>query len=385
MLTHGEPTITGVPDVAVSPQAIAELSFGGICKPDDWEDICQTDNRGNRKNPTRTDPPGRIKRIKEWLSLSLRGVSVNDPGDSSKQVVFGPNTQAALEIFQVMLNRRTGTSRPIRREVDQELFDLLTAPMRKALQGVPAVLSPSGRTDDYVVAYARQHLAQDPSPQEVHLSVHDPPSSSSWELCKKEDEEVLVEFSVDYSLNRGPWVRLYSDGLEDSVGLEPSCADPHPSHAWCAWFATFVLAQACFHLKRELPLKLKIPQKGDRRDPEWGKCWKLGSLARQDGRLLERVRRTKNGSYNQSDIEQITPGSLVLVHTKDGWHHAGIVEGATSRGVDTIEGNTNREGGREGGFVMRQTPAVRPYDKKNGDYLSFVLTGDLISCLNSST
>src|SRR6185436_17431956 len=60
-----------------------------------------------------------------------------------------------------------------------------------------------------VVAYARQHLAQHP-------------------------QEAGGE-------NRGPWVRLYTQGRE---GVD---------FPWCAGFATFILEQACLAAKVDMP------------------------------------------------------------------------------------------------------------------------------------
>lgn len=48
------------------------------------------------------------------------------------------------------------------------------------------------------------------------------------------------------------------------------------------------------------------------------------------------------------------PGAVVFYGTPNDLTHVGIVESATSSYIDTIEGNTNDEGGREGHEVARR-------------------------------
>ena len=71
-------------------------------------------------------------------------------------------------------------------------------------------IAPDGPLGRLVVAYARQHLVQHP-------------------------QEVGGE-------NRGPWVRLYTQGREGE------------DSPWCAGFATFILEQACTRRRRGEPV-----------------------------------------------------------------------------------------------------------------------------------
>ncbi len=150
-----------------------------------------------------------------------------------------------------------------------------------------------------VVAYAAQHLKQ--SPREIG------------------------------GQNRGPWVRLYMDGNEG------------PDWPWCAGFASFILKQACQTLGVPLPIKTSVS------------CDVLAEQAKQKGVFL-----TEAKACNRKLIE---PGSLFLVsRTETDWVHTGIVLKADADAFNTIEGNTNDDGSREGYEVCKR---IRGYQKKD--------------------
>lgn len=138
---------------------------------------------------------------------------------------------------------------------------------------------------ELIVAYAQQHLDQ--SPREIG------------------------------GQNRGPWVRLYMDGHE---GMQ---------WAWCAGFVCFCLKQACQGLRVVLPL-----------EPSFS-CDSLAASAKEN-RIF--VREPQPGDHTQ-----ITSGNFFLVRrTNTDWTHVGIVVNAEREVFQTIEGNTNDEGSREG-------------------------------------
>lgn len=138
---------------------------------------------------------------------------------------------------------------------------------------------------ELVVAYAQQHLQQ--HPREIG------------------------------GQNRGPWVRLYMDGHEGTPW------------AWCAGFVCFCLDQACQSLGRPLPL-----------EPSFS-CDSLAASAKEKGIFVREPQ--------PANRTQITPGSIFLVRrTSTDWTHTGIVVSAASEVFETIEGNTNDEGSREG-------------------------------------
>lgn len=157
-----------------------------------------------------------------------------------------------------------------------------------------------------VVAYAKQHLRQ--HPREIG------------------------------GQNRGPWVRLYMKGSEGNA------------FPWCAGFATYLVRQACDTLKISMPINSTVS------------CDRLAGDAKKKKRFLD-------GRTNL-DKSRIKPGSLFLNKKSEGdWVHTGIVTKASQEHFETIEGNTNDEGSREGYEVCKR---ARGYGKKD-----FVIVGDL--------
>jgi peptidoglycan hydrolase-like protein with peptidoglycan-binding domain len=170
---------------------------------------------------------------------------------------------------------------------------------------VTAPMPPNGRTlPQLVIAYARQHLAEHP-----------------------------LEYGGQ---NCGPWVRLYMDGHE---GAE---------WAWCAGFACFVLKQACDTLGVPMPIKKSFD------------CDALVASAK----LVNRFLTEKQAASRRVDLI----GSFFLVReTSTDWVHVGIVTAVQPEFMNTIEGNTNDSGDREGFEVCAR---MRNYTKKD-----FILLG----------
>lgn len=135
-----------------------------------------------------------VKRVQEWLCLNQMHVGIDRE--------FGPATESAVRQFQ------SNKGLPVTGVVDQATFDELVQPMKKALRDIEADGQSLG---ELVVAYAKQHLAQNPQ-----------------------------EEGGD---NCGPWVRLYMDGID---GVDEK---------WCSGFATFILDQACATLGQNSPVK----------------------------------------------------------------------------------------------------------------------------------
>lgn len=132
--------------------------------------------------------------------------------------------------------------------------------------------------------------------------------------------------------NRGPWVRLYMKG-NDGV-----------QWPWCAGFVTFLLEQARQRLRAPLPIAGSFS------------CDSLAAQAKTAGLFL-----------SERDVTPgtILSGSLFLVRrTSSDWTHVGIVSGSTATSFETIEGNTNDDGSREGFEVCAQS---RGY--KNKDFI----------------
>lgn len=127
-------------------------------------------------------------------------------------------------------------------------------------------------------------------------------------------------------VNRGPWVRLYMDGHEGE------------KWPWCAGFVSFVLRQA---LGKKAPLRGSFS------------CDVLALRADELALLLP-------GSTGGIGI---TPGSIFLMRrTSQDWVHAGIVVRLDEEVFETVEGNTNDDGNRDGVEVCRRIRSYRGVD-----------------------
>lgn len=218
-----------------------------------------------------------VRLVQGWLTLCGQGVVVD--GD------FGPATERAVRAFQ------RGAALPVTGVVDTGSYAALTEAMRVALRPLP----PRGRSlGRLVAAAARRHL-------------------------RARAREVGGQ-------NRGPWVRLYTGGLEG------------PAYPWCAGFATFCVHQACTALQSDPPIPATLSCDAIAQTAEG-----LGLLLSGPGDALRR---------------SIAPGSLFLQRARSGpltYAHTGIVLATAAEWFTTIEGNTNDDGEPEGYEVCRRT------------------------------
>jgi hypothetical protein len=130
--------------------------------------------------------------------------------------------------------------------------------------------------------------------------------------------------------NCGPWVRLYMKGNDGAPW------------AWCAGFASFLLEQARQKLERPMPI------------PGSFSCDSLAAQAMEAG-LFVAEREVRRGA--------IPPGSFFLVRrTRTDWTHVGVVTRSGPDAFDTIEGNTNDDGSREGFEVCSRTRGYKDKD-----------------------
>jgi lysozyme family protein len=213
-----------------------------------------------------------VKRVQEWLRI--HGFAA--PLDST----FGSSTADQLKAFQA------SQGRPSSGELDEQTWDLLTTPMRKALVKIENAGPMS--LDDLAITIAKQHLAQKP-----------------------------VEVGGN---NLGPWVRLYMAG------------DDGKEQLWCAGFVCFVVAQACRELKVEMPFKRRVGVP------------LLVDDARASGRLVNAAE-LKTPLERRSKLK---PGYIFAVRNGVSFSHTGFVLGLNDATFDTVEGNTGAEGGNDG-------------------------------------
>ena len=234
-----------------------------------------------------------VRFIQEWLVLHHVHIDIDSD--------YGPATEQAVRDFQ-------GSSGvlPVTGVVDAETYAMLARPMVEALR---PITPPAGATlGQMIAACALQHLGQ-------HA------------------REVGGQ-------NRGPWVRLYLRGDE----RPPDKSLPKGFDAWCAGFATTIIAHAAKAMgAKSTPLGYHT------------NCNKLAAAAEKEKRFV-RGEKAKH--------HEIPTGSLMLIRNpgrRDRWHHTGVVMQALPDHVLLIEGNSaNRTSESPSGEVCRRR---RPYSK----------------------
>jgi len=184
--------------------------------------------------------------------------------------------------------------------VNEETFLELVKPALRTL--TPIEFSPNSFSE-LVTMYANQHLMEHP-----------------------------VEIGGN---NKGPWVRMYMSGNEGSAW------------AWCAGFATFIIKQAADYAGLEMPFKRTFS------------CDTLAAYGMEKDLFIPGSD-IINGNIDYSDIPA---SSVFLVRRTDGdWTHTGLAIKFDAAGVETIEGNTNDEGSREGYEVCNRFRGYKSLD-----------------------
>lgn len=204
---------------------------------------------------------------------------------------YGPVTARAVEGFSLSL-RHVPTARDV---VGPEVWAALVTPMTRCLMSI----APAPSLAETVYRLADSHLVSHPR-----------------------------EVGGD---NRGPWVRLYMGGQEG------------PSSYWCAGFVSFLLRQAADLLQCDSPL------------PGSFSCDALARQAR-DKDLLVSCEELAGG---YTPVDRLGHTQIFLVRQSPGdWTHTGFsTRMHLSGGVfdfESIEGNTNDDGSRNGYEVCRR-------------------------------
>lgn len=187
--------------------------------------------------------------------------------------------------------------------VDELTFRALMSPITRVCAVLPTTASDVSAR---VVAAARVHLRE--HPREVGGS------------------------------NMGPWVRLYTKGKQG------------PDWPWCAAFVTYLINQGKETLKPK-PTTIEGSVSCD-------------ELARQAKALDKFVAEAdiKSGTVDRSVL---VPGTIFLVRNPknaEDWTHTGVVTAFHTEYLDTIEGNTNDAGDREGYEVCKRTRGYKNMD-----------------------
>lgn len=221
-----------------------------------------------------------VKKLQEWLSL--HHCHCEPDGQ------FGKATLKCLQQFQHQHQL------PQQNSLTPDCWQQLIAPMQRALQQSNTATSLASA----VLTIAQQHLAEHP-----------------------------LEVGGD---NKGPWVRLYMHGNEGAAWY------------WCAGFVSFVLQQACWQLKQNMPI------------PGSFSCDLLASQSQTAGLFVPEKQASAIGS------EQV----FIFLNRKSNsdWIHTGWGFAMQDGVFQTIEGNTNNNGSRNGYEVCQRTRTVKGKD-----------------------
>lgn len=233
-----------------------------------------------------------VRRVQEWLCLHGHATAID--GD------FGPATATAVAAFQAAHGCARDDNTGV---VDVETWGALVAPMDRA----ELVSSHPDRFGERVVRIARAHLASR-----------------------------AREVGGD---NRGPWIRLYGRGIDQSrVEFFP----------WCQAFASHVWLKAA----REVGVDLPFPLATSAGAVSYYVPWVVGAAKGAD--------RFRPGAGNPA----VPPGSMFFVpgaiNDRPSHVHVGLVTEDRGDAVVTIEGNTNRDGSANGYEVAQH------YRRKTG-------------------
>jgi hypothetical protein len=190
--------------------------------------------------------------------------------------------------------------------VDSMTFEQLCAPMKTAFENP---LAGDGLRQRIVTA-AHQHLASRP-----------------------------FELNIMGQNNSGPWVRSYMDGNEGE------------SWYWCMGFVQTIIDQAASSLDKDFKTLMPLTYS----------CDTVGTTGINKG-ILYRYSKVRK------DPSVVKPGDIFLVQkTNYDWTHTGIILSVEEGLFETIEGNTNDDGSRNGNRVCRRN---RNFMKSNLDVFS---------------
>ena len=116
---------------------------------------------------------------------------------------------------------------------------------------------------------------------------------------------------------------------------------------WCAGFASFLVRQAAWHAGVEEPIRGSVS------------CDELSRNALSDGRFLPGAR-IEDGI---ASLDEVPRGSFFVQRkAENDWNHVGVVIAGMGRVMETIEGNTNDGGSREGTEVCRRIRSLENKD-----------------------
>ncbi|MBX3257282.1 MAG: peptidoglycan-binding protein [Chitinophagaceae bacterium] len=139
------------------------------------------------------------------------------------------------------------------------------------------------------------------------------------------------ELVIQNKDNSGPWVRAYMDGHEGDAWF------------WCMGFVQAIVDQACSQLNKDFRALMPLTYS----------CDTVGSKGLEK-KILSRYTTVRN---NPSVAK---PGDIFLLQKSPfDWTHTGIITAVDTDTFETIEGNTNMGGSRNGNAVLRRVRNFR--------------------------
>lgn len=125
--------------------------------------------------------------------------------------------------------------------------------------------------------------------------------------------------------NDGPEVRLFLK----SVGLPPG-------YAWCMAFVYHIVNAAANHMQVENPLVA------------------TGGVLHQFNTCVGKRIHKIDARKTPITADMLLPGDIFIMQFKGGLGHTGFITKVSTESVNTIEGNTDKDGGREGVGVFEK-------------------------------
>lgn len=178
--------------------------------------------------------------------------------------------------------------------VDQAMFNHLCANMQDAFEK-PLV---STNFRDLVIEAAENHLRKHP-----------------------------YELIINGESNSGPWVRSYMDGNDGSPWY------------WCMGFVQAIIDQAASAMGKNFRTLMPLTYS----------CDTVGTTG-LNKKILTRYQKARK------DPSLIKPGDIFLIQRSlYDWTHTGIITSVDNDVIETIEGNTNLAGSRNGVAVLKRT------------------------------
>ncbi|AXT53613.1 peptidoglycan-binding protein [Aquimarina sp. BL5] len=182
--------------------------------------------------------------------------------------------------------------------VDQELFDKLSSNLKEAFEK-PLV---GNNLRSLMIEVAENHLKQHP-----------------------------FELEIQGQSNSGPWVRSYMDGHDGSPWF------------WCMGFAQTILDQASSAIDKNFKALMPLTYS----------CDTVGNTGLEKG-LLSRYQKIRR------DPSLLKQGDIFLIQkSRLDWTHTGVIIAVEGDVIETVEGNTNHQGSRNGVAVMKRTRSLR--------------------------